>query len=885
MRNYIIYFIGFVLFGATTQLAAQNAFQLSGKVIDENQEAVPYCSIYIPSLGKSNMANALGEFSLSVPEGSYTIVFQSIGYQKRSIQRTIDKPLEDMEVQLQSMAIQIKEVTVDPSSEDPAYNIIRRSIAMATLYKKQIEAYRCSIYVRSFYDTDDIPWFVEKLADEEDLEDMKAGDINETLTYYSFKRPNTVEEKIIGKKSGRNDTLKSGSSYINLNFYDLGGNEIINPLSQYALSVYKYEFQYSFFEEAQKVHKIKVIPRRNGNDLMRGTLYINDGLWNLNKVDVEFDQPLTRIKYKQIYNEVSPHVWMPTNHNFRVELSAVGFKMHLEYLATLNDLIVETNDEIQFKIIDQLKLSTEEDSVPLVQKNLSERKQKKMVVIDEKIDALLEKEKLNNREAIKLVKLYKKQERISNEKEENDTINKMQISSNRKLEYADDAFSLSDSVWNASREIPLSVEEIQIYADRDSLNKRDAGDTVYNAKRSKFGNVFFFNGQLQSKNKKVFYRPFGLFSGFEPSFNTVDGLHLRKSLFGLTAHNEKGQHYQLDLDGSYAFARERLMGNLTLAYAYSPEDRGQLSLSLGRRSRDFNGNEGYTHELFNTFSTLLFTDNYVKFYQEDYVNLVHQVDVINGLVWKTDLMYSDRLALQNHSDFTLIGKAKDYSSNIPENESLHDNLGLLSNNTSFIFGTSIEYTFKQYYRMWGKEKRIVPSYSPILQLEYQQGLNGIMESKSKFNALHFSVRQSRPYRLLDEISYKLGVGRYLERDRVFFADFRSFEVEPFYLMQSASTHSFKQLGYYQANTTSNYLEAHFSVMNDHLLLKYLPLLNNTELKEKIELKTLLMGQQKPYYEVGYSLDQFFLLFNVGVYAGFSGSEHQSTGIRLSLNIE
>lgn len=881
LRLLLVFFLCTLFF----KLHGQSYYRIEGKVVDENEEKVPYCSIYIPALGKSNMANVAGEFSLSLPQGQYEIIFQSIGFQKRTLQRNIDQNLKAFTVQLQSMAVQIKEVTVDPSSEDPAYNIIRKSIAMAPLYKKQIEAYRCSIYVRSFYNTDDIPWFVEKLADDEDIEDMKAGDINETITLYSFQRPNKTVEKVLGEKSGTRDTLKSGSSYINLNFYDLGGPEIINPLSQYALSVYRFEFQYSFFEEEKKVHKIKIIPRRKGSDLMRGTIYINDGLWNLNKVDVEFDLPLSKVKYKQIYNEVTSNVWMPTNHNFRVDLGAVGFKMHLEYLATLNNLTVETNTKVQSKIIDQLKLAVKEDSLTAVQMEYPARVEKKLVVIDDKIDALLDKDKLSNREAVKLVQLYKKQERLERDEEKEDSLNSMEVTSNRKVEYAKNAFELSDSLWNANREIPLSKEELDIYSARDSINKRDDGDTVYNAKKSTLGKLLFFRGQLQSENKKVFYRPKGILAEIQPTFNTVDGFHLRKTLFTMTAYNEAAQSFDVKLDGVYAFSRERLMGDLSFVYAYSPENRGELSFLTGRRSQEYNRVNGFVPELFNSISTLLFTDNYFKLYQEDYFQLIHQHDILNGLVLKSQLLYSDRRRLKNNSSFALIGDSKDYSTNTPTNDAVLRNNALLDNNTSFVFGSSIEYTIKQYYRMWGKEKKLIPSSAPMFKLRYQQGIHGVINSQSQFKALHFSIQQKRSYRLLDEISYKIGVGKFLERKNVFFADYYGFEVEPFYLMQSASTYTFKQLDYYQGNTATNYMEAHFSIKNDHLLFKYLPFLNSTNLKEKIELRTLLQPEHAPYYEVGYSLDRIFLLFNAGVYSGFNGNAHQSTGIRISMNIE
>ena len=92
---------------------------------------------------------------------------------------------------------------------------------MAEYYKKQIIAYDCELYIRSFYDPEKIPWLAKKLIPEEDLAEMSTGNISEVLLEYSFKRPNTVNQKILAAKSGKIDSLKDGAQYINLNFLQL----------------------------------------------------------------------------------------------------------------------------------------------------------------------------------------------------------------------------------------------------------------------------------------------------------------------------------------------------------------------------------------------------------------------------------------------------------------------------------------------------------------------------------------------------------------------------------------------------------------------------------------------------------------------------------------
>lgn len=843
---------------------------------------MPYASIYIPAIAKGGMANAEGEYEIKVPLGDIEIQFQSIGYKKQSIIQTISEAEHTLNVTMESMAVLIDEVVIDPSQEDPAYNIIRKSIAMADLYKKQIEAYQCSIYVRSFYNTDNIPWMVKKLADEEDLKEMETGNIEESITYYSFQRPNIVKEKIIAKKSGDQDTLKTGSSYINLNFYDLGGSTIINPLSRYALQVYKYEFQYSFFEGEQQVHKIKLIPRRKGDDLMSGTIYINDGLWNINKVDVVFNQLVAKIAYKQIYNEIEPLVWMPTNHKFRVEFGALGFKMHVEYLATLNDLNVKADSIVNDKIAKQLNIKeeVEEENVVVENEIVASKKEQK---IDSEIEELIQKDKLTNKETYKLVRLMKKQERLEAEKREKDTSHTYELSTNYKLEYEDSAFVQSDSLWNTERIVPLSDEEKEIYQARDSIVKEERGDTVYNEKRGTLGNILWYSGSIQSKNKKFYYRPKGLLSQIDPNFNTVDGLLLWKDIFDIKWDNKKGKSAYLNTDLGYAEARQTFLGKFSTYYYYNGKNRSNIYLSAGRTSKDFNSYFPF-NDFLNSISTLAFGDNYSKIFQEDYFSISHGTDIINGLYWGASFKYADRIQLRNKSDFNLFNNEGEYTPNLPPNEDVLWNPSIISDNISSVFSTSLSYTPQQYFRMFGNIKSVVPSKYPTFKLNYRQGIDGLLESQADFKSLSFSINQSLSYRLIDQIQYHFEVGKFLDRQSVFFADYKSFHVEPFYLMSSTNTNSFKLLDYYTGNTNKQYFEGHFSVENDHLFLKYLPIFRDTGLKEKIEVNNLITEGNKTYTEFGYSLKQIFLLFNAGVFVGFEGSDYQSIGFRISTDI-
>ena len=72
---------------------AQNC-KLSGRIVNLDGNAIPFASIYISSIAKGSMANIDGEFSLTVPCNSYTIQFQSLGFEKKALKIDISSENE-----------------------------------------------------------------------------------------------------------------------------------------------------------------------------------------------------------------------------------------------------------------------------------------------------------------------------------------------------------------------------------------------------------------------------------------------------------------------------------------------------------------------------------------------------------------------------------------------------------------------------------------------------------------------------------------------------------------------------------------------------------------------------------------------------------------------
>ncbi|PCJ00833.1 MAG: hypothetical protein COB15_01815 [Flavobacteriales bacterium] len=850
----------------------------SGAIENAKGEPIPYSSIYISKLATGKMANMNGKYRMNLPCGAYKIKVQCLGYETKFITIDASKSNSTKIIVLSAKSFAIKEVTVNASDEDPAYNVMRKAVVMAKYYKKQIQEYDAKIYIRFFYFADNVPKLAKLFANEKDLKEFAAGDLSETLIQYNYKRPNTVKEKIIFTRSAKGDTSKGRSPYLNFSFYDLGGNSIISPLSRSAFTVYKFELISAYYEGQRLIHKIKIIPKRKGTDLMSGHLYINDGTWNINSVDVKFKQQFVNVHYKQIYAEVAKNVWMPTSHEIKARAKAMGFKGHFKHIVSMSNIKLKTDPKIDAKIQSLVDIPVTEEFKETESK--PKNSPKKASKTEKKIQTLMDQEKLTRGETMKLVRLVNKQANDEAKKLPKDSV--LEITRNHKTEYSDSAFVQNDSVWNAIRETPLSEQETIIYKTRDSLTRVENGDTIANKDQSLMGKVLFFNGRLKSKNKGNVVKIPGLLSKLSINFNTVDGLLLRKKLFSYKRKYDNGKFWKIEPSVLYAFSREAVMGQLDFKSQYNMKKRARITFSGGRINSDYNALYPMPN-FFNSFSTLFFMENYKKLYQKDFAKIGHSFDITNGLNLDASVEYADRKQLYNSTDFTLVKwKDKEYTSNTPT---------ILDSSSSYLFGNNkaatlsgtLTYTPKQPFRYRKDEKRMLRSKYPTFAVKYKHGFKDVLESQSDFGVLKGAIYQSKPINLIDKVAWYVGGGKFTNNNTLYFADYENFSTQPFYFIGNSAINTFKLLDFYRYNTNDYFFEAHFSIEDNFLLLKNLPLLNTSFLSEGLYANYLYTNQQDHYYEFGYGLKNVFLLFNAEAFVSFKNKNYNAFGVKLSFN--
>ncbi len=277
--------------------------------------------------------------------------------------------------------------------------------------------------------------------------------------------------------------------------------------------------------------------------------------------------------------------------------------------------------------------------------------------------------------------------------------------------------------------------------------------------------------------------------------------------------------------------------------------------------------------------------NFLKLYEKDYLRLNHQTDLINGLVLQTAIEWASRKKLENITDFHLANFfGNQFTPNIPLPFANAEHF--FNSQKAFILDAKLSYTHRHFYRINDGRKQMLHTKYPTISLGWKQGFDGIAGSTSKFQLLEAGLRHGFSVKLVGRFNYEIEAGAFINNEKMHFADFKHFNSNPLWIESNSNrTNMFRTLPFYEKSTNEHYLRGHLRHEHTRIFLKRLPFLANTIIRETIFVNSLLTSGHKPYTEIGYGVNQVFLLFNIEVVAGFEGGRHQYTGFRIGIPIE
>ncbi len=860
----------FVLILCLLYPAGAIAQGIEGRVHNPEGESVPFATVYVPELHHGTIANAEGEFQLSLPPGAHRVHIQYLGYKTQILEVFVEDEYERLDILMEVQEYRLPPVTVTASGEDPAYYFMRRAIGMSQYYLNQVSAYSCRVYLKGSGVVKNMPGLMRRQLEREGIEEGRYF-VTETISDVHFELPDKTSTEVISLRSSGNDNQSSPMAFVTISFYrDING--IISPLSRNAMQVYRFELSGSFREEDELIHRIRVIPKRPGPDLYSGTIYIREGSWNLHSVDLRVAQNLFSIDIRQQYNRVADQVWMPVSQHFDVDFSLMGFDVAYQYMVSVRDYQITMNPDLDHAFY--LRGMGDEDhsgfELPATPADpaIAMPQEQGLTQRQREIEKLRQAENPDNRDMRRMNRLIRREARNARRGESLELFPYETV-------LHDSARVRSPEYWDRNRPVPLSSEELESFGELAP----DTKGTFSGEGSNTLLRQLLLGGRHRISETTMLTHN-GLAGPSSFYYNTVDGIPYKKSL-GLQHRPEHGRYLDLSGNVSYAFARERLLADMSLRYGYQPLRRAYIHVSGGRATADFDHRHGIP-ELFNAVTTLYFKQNLLKLYEKDYVGIAHRTDPFNGLVVHTGLKLAARRQLTNHShSFITNPFGEHFTPNIPPHAGqlpkarVYDHRALTAD-------IGLSYTHRHYYRMQNQRKVMAYSRYPTLSLFYRRGIDGLLGSDTRFTFLEASIRQGFQWQLIGQFDYHLAAGRFFETDGVFFADFRHFHTNPVWVKATNRVDMFRTLGHYARSTTNDFAVAHLRYNHHRFLVKRLPFLAGNLMRETLFVNTLFVRDHKPYWELGYGLEQLFLLFSFEVVTGFSGSRHQYTGFRLGI---
>ena len=768
--------------------------QLKGSITDVDNKPIPYVNIYIENSYTGTTSNDNGDYVLALSKpGTYTIVFQFLGYQTQTNSIDIKQFPYKLNITLLEENISLNEVVID-ANENPANRIVRAAIKNRKSQLGKINSFSADFYSKGLIRIDSLPekFMGREIKADFGLDSTRSGIIylSETISKIKYQKPDKLTEKVIASKvSGDSNGFSFNSALdVDYNFYNNTvkiNSAIISPISDYAFKYYRYKLEGVFYDDrGNLINKIKVIPRRQNDPVFSGSIYIVEDQWALFGLELQvkgsqIQTPIAdsiTIKQNLTYDENEDH-WVIRSQTIGFIFRFLGFNGDGSFVANYSDYT---------------------------------------------LNPMFEKDEF----------------------------------SNEILAFEGEANKKDSKYWNTLRPVPLTDEEFKDYIKKDSIQTHKASKTYRDSvdlenNKLKIGNLLSGYSYEQSfENKRISIS--SPLSGINR--NTIQGYNSNLKLNYSKRYDEYKKYLSVDGFINYSFDTEKLRGGLGARYKFNNNDDLTIGLFAGINVKQFNPQEPISNFV-NSISTLFFENNYMKLYESRFLRARYSQELFNGFTINSTLSLEERRALFNTSEYTAVeGENQTYTSNNPL-EPLNYNTAPFENHeiTKFTLNGSIRFGQK-YLSYPGSKINISNPKYPKLNFSFEKGLSA---TNSDYNFEHLSIdlNQSLDLENKGTLRYAVVAGTFFNNSKLAFMDFKHFDGNQTHInLKSNYLTSFKNLAYYDFSTSKNYMEYHLEHNFTGFILGKIPLINKLNYNLIVGLHGFATKDQKPYKEFSLGID-------------------------------
>jgi hypothetical protein len=771
--------------------------QLTGTITNTKGEILPFANVYLEGTTRGTTANTEGVYFFDIPNGTYRVVYQSIGYTKKIESITISGKTKH-DVMLDGAEVELSEIVVKANAEDPAYPIMRKAIENRNYFLKQVKSYSCDVYIKGVQRIDDAP----KKFMGRDLGDM-GGSIDtatrkgiiylaETVSKLHVSGNDKKEELITSKISGNDNGFAfNRATLFDFNLYENFNNDlprkIMSPIAENAMQNYRYKLISSSRIDEQTVYKIEVIPIRKEDPTWAGFVYIVDNQWNMYATDVyvtgrSLQQDIVdTVWLQQNFIKINKDVWRVFNQRLDFKFKLLAFK----FKGFFNGVFSNYTLNPQFP---------------------------KNYFGDELFTAI-------------------------NATKTNDL-----------------------QQWESIRPIPLTAEEIRDYQKKDSVQtvhhlKPYIDSMMRRANRFKPMNLLTgYDYRNDYKSTRV-----GFGSVLTAvNFNAVQGLNLTLPFnysknFKDSMFAETRSTFSMTPSVNYSFAEHSVRGEFNGNYMFNRFTYDRLTVNFGKKVQQFNPQNIIIP--YWAMLRALYQKRHTYFiYDKTFFNIAYQRDIANGLWAKIAFEAAQRDPLSISTQYSFKKKDTEFNSNDPI--SRIDTVPTIAGGKAYTADFNLSWTPNRKYTTYPYARFNEEPRFPIFRAHLQHAFGNGTYDVADFTKMDVSVEKSSiPVGLAGYSEIRAEFGGFLRKKQWAFIDYQHFNGNEFRLTHPLNyMRGFFHLPYYAHSTTGNYAMAHWQHHFEGFLLGKLPLIRKLGFKEVVRAAYLNTSDLGNYAEAGVGID-------------------------------
>ncbi|MCJ8211270.1 DUF5686 and carboxypeptidase regulatory-like domain-containing protein [Mucilaginibacter sp. RS28] len=807
------------LFLLITHFVFAQTYLLSGRITDNSGKPIGFTSVYIRNSTYGTTANEDGFYQFKLSPGTYSVVYRFVGYVEKTVKITIGNQDSRNDIQLDQEIFKPRQIERVIRRNGPADSIMKQVIAKRHFYKYQVDQYSCAVYVKGVQRLLKSPKSLMSgpVAQALELDSTGKGILyqSESLSKYDFQQPNKVKEEMIASKIAGQNTAFS-----------------YNKASDLQVNFYN-----NLFEIEGLSSRAFISPLADN-----AMSYYN---YRLSGVSVENGRVIDKI-------DVTPKREHSPCYRGYIYIIEGDWRLYSV------DLLL--TDDARLNLVDQMRIS--QQYIPITDS----------VWMPVSVQYTFSGKVLGFVFEGYYVGVYNNYNLNPGFKPGhfNGEIMHIDTAANTK----------SFDYWADTRPVPLTRLEVRDYVRKDSLftikHTPQYQDSVERAKNQFAPLGYFLFGYSHTNRYKG--QSWYLYPFYQTLFyNTVEGWGVNLKA-AWTQFYASRQSFTISPALRYSFTNNKLNGNVHFTYNYDPDRQGYFYATAGTDILDLS-NAGTRSLSFNTLSTLLSENNYVKYYRSQFALLGYQRELSNGILGYLQLSYADREQLYNTSfNHIFDTKNKSYTSNDPLRP-----LGpeipnsLFPKNQALTLRASVTFTFDQRYTTRPDGRYYEQSAYPKIKVNYRKGIHGLGSDVDYDFASVDIYDDHLSTGLVGYSAFKITGGSFLNRNTIYFMDYNHFLGNQGRVFDP-TIGGFHFLPFYQFSTDRNFLEAHFEHNFSGWLTNRVPLINSLKLEELIGVNYLTQqGGKQNYSEFYVGIKRFFLRLDYGI--AYNGSKKMTQGIR------